>query len=40
MIPFAQEKFSDDGTLKDDYTREQIKDLMKALVEWTEKLGK
>jgi chromate reductase len=40
MIPFAQEKFSDDGTLKDDYTREQIKDLLKALVEWTEKLGK
>ena len=38
MIPVAQEKFDEDGSLKDEYTREKIQELLQALVEWTRKL--
>jgi chromate reductase len=38
MIPEAQGKFDEDGNLKDEHTREKIKELLQALVEWTRKL--
>jgi chromate reductase len=38
MITNAHEKFDENGNLKDDYTREKIKELLQALVEWTKKL--
>jgi len=38
MIPEAQEKFDEDGNLKDEHTREKIQELLQALVEWTKKL--
>jgi chromate reductase len=40
MISYAQEKFDDDGNLKDEETKELIKDLLRGLVEWTERLNK
>jgi len=40
MISYAQEKFDDDGNLKDEETRNLIKDLLRGLVEWTERLNK
>jgi len=39
MISTAQEKFDEDGNLRDEHTREKIRDLLRALVEWTEKLN-
>jgi chromate reductase len=38
MIPDAGEKFDEDGSLKDEHTREKIQELLQALVEWTRKL--
>jgi chromate reductase len=40
MISYAQEKFDDDGNLKDEETKGLIKDLLRGLVEWTERLNK
>ncbi|MCW4033619.1 MAG: NAD(P)H-dependent oxidoreductase [Candidatus Bathyarchaeota archaeon] len=40
LIPVAQEKFDDNGNLKDEYTKEMIKKLIIALIEWVEKLNK
>jgi len=40
LIPLAQEKFDDNGNLKDEYTKEMIKKLIIALIEWVEKLNK
>ncbi len=38
MITFADEKFDENGNLKDEETEGFIKDLLDALVKWTEKL--
>jgi len=38
MISFAGDKFDEKGNLKDEDTREKIGDLLRALVEWTERL--
>jgi chromate reductase len=38
IVPFAQEKVGQDGNLKDDKTRQKIRELMEALVKWTRKL--
>ena len=38
MISFAPDKFDAKGNLKDEETREMIRDLVRALVEWTKKL--
>lgn len=38
MIANAHEKFDEEGNLKDEYTKQKIKDLMEALVEWAQKL--
>jgi len=40
MITFADEKFDENGNLKDEETKGFIKDLLEALVKWTEKLKK
>jgi chromate reductase len=37
MIPFAQEKFNEQGVLNDEKTLGKIKDLVKALVDWSMK---
>lgn len=39
MVPFAPEKFDENGNLKDEQTKNRVAELLKALVEWT-KLGK
>jgi len=38
MIPYADKKFDEKGKLIDDFTREKVKELLNALVEWTKKL--
>lgn len=38
MISLAGDKFDEKGNLKDEDTREKIGDLLRALVEWTERL--
>lgn len=38
MIPNAQDKFDKQGNLTDEHTRDKIKQLLKALVDWTIKL--
>lgn len=38
MIPFAAEKFDAQGGLKDDKTREKIRELVAALAAWTRRL--
>ncbi len=38
IIPEASKKFDEHGNLTDEYTKEKIKDLLKALVEWTKRL--
>jgi chromate reductase, NAD(P)H dehydrogenase (quinone) len=35
MIPNAADKFDEDGNLTDAFTRERIKALVEALVNWT-----
>jgi chromate reductase len=38
MVPFAQERVDMDGKLTDEETRQQIRKLLEALVQWTRKL--
>jgi chromate reductase len=38
IVPFAPEKIDEKGRVTDEKTREKIKDLLDALVKWTEKL--
>jgi chromate reductase len=38
MVPFAQEKIDKDGKLTDQKTKAKIKELVEALVTWTQKL--
>lgn len=38
MITQAQDKFDEKGCLKDERTKEKIKGLLQALMDWTEKL--
>ncbi len=38
MVPFAREKFAENGQLKDDTTRARIRELLENLVAWTKKL--
>ena len=38
MVPTAQDKFDSASRLTDETTRQKIKDLLEALVAWTEKL--
>ena len=40
MIAHAQEKFDEDGNLKDAEEKERIRNLAQALVDWTKKLSK
>lgn len=40
MVPNAPEMFNEKGNLKDEHTKEKIKELLTALVEWTERLKK
>jgi chromate reductase len=40
MVPFAQEKIDQNGRVTDQKTREKIKELLDALVNWTRKLKK
>ncbi len=40
MVPFAQDKFDQNGRLTDTKTREKIKELLEALVAWTRRLKK
>jgi chromate reductase len=40
MIPYAQEKFSENGNLKDAEEKERIRNLLQTLVDWTKKLSK
>lgn len=35
MIPFAQDKFDEKGRLKDEKTRQKIRELLGALAQWT-----
>jgi hypothetical protein len=37
-VPFAKEKFDENGRLKDDITRARIRELLENLVAWTKKL--
>lgn len=39
IVPFAQEKFDEDGKLTDEKTREKIKELLEELVKWSERLS-
>jgi chromate reductase, NAD(P)H dehydrogenase (quinone) len=38
MVPLAKEKFDENGNLTDEHTKEKIKELLVALVKWTERL--
>jgi len=38
FVPFAKEKFDENGTLKDKETKERIRELLEALGAWTRKL--
>ena len=38
MVPFAQDKFDEDGNLKDPKTKEKIRELLESLVAWTRRL--
>ncbi|MCX8189555.1 MAG: NAD(P)H-dependent oxidoreductase [Nitrososphaeria archaeon] len=38
MVPFADEKFDENGNLVDEETREYIRELLKNLVNWAKKL--
>lgn len=39
MIGNAQKKFDKDGNLKDEDTKEKIRELIQALIKWTERIG-
>jgi chromate reductase len=38
MVPFADKKFDDKGRLTDETTKEKVKELVAALVEWINKV--
>ena len=38
MIASAHEKFDEEGNLNDEYTKQKIKELIEALVEWAQRL--
>jgi len=38
MVPFAQEKIDASGRVTDQKTKEKIKELLEALIIWTQKL--
>jgi chromate reductase len=38
MVPSAKDKFDQDGNLTDEHTKEKIKELLAALVAWSERL--
>ena len=38
MVPFAQDKFDEQGVLKDDQTKQKIRELLESLVAWTLRL--
>jgi chromate reductase, NAD(P)H dehydrogenase (quinone) len=38
MVPFAEKKFDETGTLTDEKTREKVKELLVELVKWINKL--
>ena len=38
MVPQAKEKFDESGNLIDEHAKEKIKELLEALVKWTERL--
>ncbi|HOW55742.1 MAG TPA: NAD(P)H-dependent oxidoreductase [Syntrophorhabdaceae bacterium] len=38
MVPFAESKFDENGRLKDDMTRDKVKELVVELVKWIKKL--
>lgn len=38
MIPFAQDKFDENGNVKDEHSEKKIGELLQALVEWTARL--
>ena len=38
MVPFADKKFDDKGRLTDETTKEKVKELIAALVEWINKI--
>jgi len=38
MIPFVQEKFDAQGNLVDQKTKDKVKELLDALIDWTKKL--
>jgi chromate reductase len=38
MVPFAEKKFDETGKLIDEATREKVKELVMALVEWVRKM--
>ena len=38
MVPFAQDKFDEDGNLKDPKTKEKIRELLESLIAWTRRL--
>jgi len=38
MIPFARQKFDENGVLKDDFSKKVISDLLQSLVVWTNRL--
>jgi len=38
MVPFAQEKIDSNGKLTDQKTRENIKELLQSLIDWTRRL--
>jgi chromate reductase len=40
MVTFANEKIDENGKLTDETTRKKVKELLKALVAWTERLRK
>lgn len=40
MIPYAENKFDSEGHLTDEVTTQKIRELLKALVEWTETVEK
>jgi chromate reductase len=37
MVPFAQDKIDDNGRVKDEKTRQKIRELLESLVTWTKK---
>lgn len=40
MVPFANEKFDQNGTLTDQKTKEKIKELLEGLISWAQRLKK